>query len=344
MSWKNVKLGSVLKQYRIEHWVQNDKVYKQVSILNDGSVVLRGEKIGKEIGRKRQFVIDTDKYPKTLIFTRQLLLQGSIGIASSDVNGCIVTENMPMFSIEGIEIDFLTFFIKTELFKSQVRNLETSGTAQKSLHERQFLDLEIPLPTLKEQEKIIALCKLGKNNFEKINEEISQQRTHLQQLRQAILQEAVQGKLTQQNKDDEPADKLLQRIKAEKQKLIAAGKLKKEKELSPITKDEIPFELPKGWVWCRLENTSINIHYGFNASANSSKTEVKLLRITDIQDNKVNWEQVPGCIISEREFKTYSLDENDILIARTGGTIGKSYIVEDLSVSAVFASYLMRHI
>ena len=62
----------------------------------------------------------------------------------------------------------------------------------------------------------------------------------------------MQGKLTQQNKDDEPADKLLQRIKAEKQKLIATGKLKKEKELPPITENEIPFELPKGWVWCRL--------------------------------------------------------------------------------------------
>ncbi len=58
MSWKIVKLGKILKQYRIEHWVQNDKIYKQVSILNDGSVVLRGEKIGKDIGRKRQFIID----------------------------------------------------------------------------------------------------------------------------------------------------------------------------------------------------------------------------------------------------------------------------------------------
>ena len=65
MSWKIVKIGSVLKQYRIEHWAQINKMYKQVSILNDGSVVLRGEKIGKEIGRKRQFLVDTDKYPKT---------------------------------------------------------------------------------------------------------------------------------------------------------------------------------------------------------------------------------------------------------------------------------------
>jgi len=84
MSWKTVKISEVLKQYRIEHMVQNDKTYKQVSILNNGNVVLRGEKIGKEIGRKRQFIIDIQKYPNTLIFTRQLLLQGSIGLANQD--------------------------------------------------------------------------------------------------------------------------------------------------------------------------------------------------------------------------------------------------------------------
>lgn len=144
MNWKRVKLGKILKQYRIEHWVQNDKTYKQVSILNDGSVVLRGEKSGKEIGRKRQFIIDLDKYPNTLIFTRQLLLQGSIGMASDEVNKCIVTENMPMFSVKDIEPKYLFIFLKSELFKSQVRGLKTSGTAQKSLHERQFLELEIP--------------------------------------------------------------------------------------------------------------------------------------------------------------------------------------------------------
>ena len=123
MSWQKVKLKEVLKQYRVQHIVQDDIEYKQVSILNDGSVVLRGSKIGKEIGRKRQFKIDLKTYPNTLIFTRQLLLQGSIGIASDDVNDCIVTENMPMFSIQTdkIDRDFLMLFLKSEVFKSRIR-------------------------------------------------------------------------------------------------------------------------------------------------------------------------------------------------------------------------------
>ena len=71
-------------------------------------------------------------------------------------------------------------------------------------------------------------------------------------------------------------------------------------------------------------------------------TGIKFLRITDIQDNKVNWDTVPFCEIEEGKLKTYLLRNNDILIARTGGTIGKSFIVKDIKHNAVFASYLIR--
>ncbi|MDR1754833.1 MAG: restriction endonuclease subunit S, partial [Eubacterium sp.] len=71
-------------------------------------------------------------------------------------------------------------------------------------------------------------------------------------LPKAILQAAVQGKLVPQNPHDEPAVKLLERIRHEKAKLIKEGKIKKEKPLHPITADEIPYNLPQGWIWCRL--------------------------------------------------------------------------------------------
>lgn len=76
-------------------------------------------------------------------------------------------------------------------------------------------------------------------------------------LRKAILQAAVQGKLVPQNKNDEPASELLKRIQAEKIALIKNGKLKKEKPLPPIAEDEIPYDLPDGWVWCRLNESAI---------------------------------------------------------------------------------------
>ncbi|WPD75340.1 restriction endonuclease subunit S [Dickeya fangzhongdai] len=163
----------------------------------------------------------------------------------------------------------------------------------------------------------------------------------IKKLRELILELAVRGKLVPQDPNDEPASELLKRIAAEKAELVKQGKIKKQKSLPEISEDEKPFELPSGWEWVRLIDIMADIHYGYTASADETK-EIKLLRITDIQDDKVNWETVPGCDISEKMTEQYKLINNDIVIARTGGTVGKSYLVEDINVSSVFASYLIR--
>ena len=162
-----------------------------------------------------------------------------------------------------------------------------------------------------------------------------------QQLKASIIQLAIQGKLVPQIPEDEPASELLKRIKAEKDALVKAGKIKKEKPLPPISEDEISFDIPDSWEWVRLETVSLVIHYGFTASA-SNQGNAKLLRITDIQDNIVSWKDVPFCMVTQDELERYQLQNRDILIARTGGTIGKTYIVKGISGTAVFASYLIR--
>ena len=165
-----------------------------------------------------------------------------------------------------------------------------------------------------------------------------------QQLKNAILQEAIEGRLVPQDPNDEPASVLLNRIREEKKLLVKEGKLKKKDlEETPISEDEIPFEIPESWEWCRLFTLSKAIHYGYTASA-ASKGNSKLLRITDIQNDKVNWTTVPFCTIKEKELEIYQLHNRDILIARTGGTVGKTYIVRELNDVSVFASYLIRAI
>lgn len=94
-------------------------------------------------------------------------------------------------------------------------------------------------------------------------------------------------------------------------------------------------------MWCKLENITFNVHYGYTASAQETG-DVKLLRITDIDRNYVNWDSVPYCLINEDKLTNYILKNRDIVMARTGGTIGKSYIINNLNEKAVFASYLIR--
>jgi type I restriction enzyme S subunit len=163
-----------------------------------------------------------------------------------------------------------------------------------------------------------------------------------QQLKNAILQEAIEGRLVPQDPNDEPASALLARIRQEKEQLVKEGKLKKKDlVVKPISEDEIPFEIPESWEWVRLSTLSVAIHYGFTASA-APAGNAKLLRITDIQNDKVDWKSVPFCTTKENDLYTYQLKNRDILIARTGGTIGKTYIVRQLDEVAVFASYLIR--
>ena len=161
-------------------------------------------------------------------------------------------------------------------------------------------------------------------------------------LEQTLLQLAVRGLLVPQDPTDEPASVLLQKIRAEKDRLIAAGQIKKDKPLPPITDEEKPFELPLGWEWVRVGQISIRVQYGVTASADHTQSEPKFVRITDIQNDQVNWDIVPGMQGVTKDFSDHYLEPGDLLIARTGGTIGKSFLVSSVQFNAVFASYLIR--
>ena len=105
--------------------------------------------------------------------------------------------------------------------------------------------------------------------------------------------------------------------------------------------EEIPFEIPEGWEWERWGNISLSIQYGYNAPA-IERGDIKMVRISDIHDNIVKWSTVPFCHISPSEINTYLLKENDILFARTGGTVGKSFLVQSVPEPAIYAGYLIR--
>ena len=181
------------------------------------------------------------------------------------------------------------------------------------------------------------------------------------QLKNSILQWAIQGKLVPQDPNDEPASVLLERIREEKARLVKEKKIKKDKNESIIFRgddnsyyekflatgevkcidDEIPFEIPSGWEWERWGNISLSIQYGYNAPA-IERGDIKMVRISDIHDNIVKWSTVPLCHISPSEIDTYLLKENDILFARTGGTVGKSFLVQSVPEPAIYAGYLIR--
>ena len=108
-----------------------------------------------------------------------------------------------------------------------------------------------------------------------------------------------------------------------------------------LVKIDVPYSIPNGWCWIKSKQVLSNIQYGFNG-AGESKGKYKLLRITDIQNNSVNWDTLPYCNIDDAKAIDYQVHPDDIFIARTGGTIGKSFRLKEAKDNTVFAGYLIR--
>lgn len=105
--------------------------------------------------------------------------------------------------------------------------------------------------------------------------------------------------------------------------------------------ENMPFEIPDNWVWTTVNDISKSIIYGVSESA-KSEGKYKLLRITDIQNNKVDWETVPFTDFDDDKVASYILYDGDIVFARTGATVGKSYLIKGLNQKVIYASYLIR--
>jgi type I restriction enzyme S subunit len=178
-------------------------------------------------------------------------------------------------------------------------------------------------------------------------------------LRQKILDLAIRGKLIPQDPNDEPASVLIEKIRVEKEQLIKEKKIKRDKNESYIYRsdksyyekfadgttkcidEEIPFGIPESWEWCRLGSIAKNVLYGVSKSA-QTEGDYRLLRITDIQNNSVDWENVPFTTLPKEKVSEYLLEQHDILFARTGATVGKSYLVNEVNNNVIYASYLIR--
>ena len=230
-------------------------------------------------------------------------------------------------------VDFVFYFLK--YYQPYMEKLGSGSTNQTELSAGIVKSFLFPLPPLAEQKRIVA--KIEEllpyiDRYEQAWSKLEQFNSRFpDDMKKSLLQYAIQGKLVEQRPEEGTAEELFAQIQEEKKRLIAEKKIKKEKPLPEITDDEKPFDIPESWKWVRWGDLSESIQYGYNAPAQPTG-RIKMVRISDIQDGKVLWESVPFCNIKEDEIQNYLLKKNDILFARTGGTVGKSYLVKDLLI------------
>ena len=212
----------------------------------------------------------------------------------------------------------------------------------------------IPIPPLAEQKRIIA--KIEEllpyiDRYEKAWSSLEDFNKRFPvDMQKSILQTAIQGKLVEQRPEEGTGEELYQQIQAEKQKLIKAGTIKKEKPLPEITENEIPFDIPESWKWVRLGRigyTNIGLTYSPN---DISKAGTIVLRSSNIQDGKMDYEDIVCVNMDIPENK--KCKKGDILICARNGSkrlVGKAAIIDRDNMSfgafmAVFRSICNEYI
>lgn len=247
---------------------------------------------------------------------------------------------------------FLQCFFNSYLYWNQIVSLN-SGEFRPSINSKKLAALEMPLFSQHIQNLIVKLCQEEiseeyatiknttdkfKQSFEHIkaiHSEIAIQKETVSQLKQTVLQNAIQGKLTaewrKEHPAEEPASELLKRIKLEKQQMIASGKLKKEKPLEPIKPEEIPFEIPENWTWCRLGEIT---NYGSSSKAEPTdlNDEIWVLDLEDIEKstsrllNKVRF-------LQRKSLSTKSkFDVGDVLYSKLRPNLDKVIVADEAGV------------
>ena len=244
-----------------------------------------------------------------------------------------------------------------------------NGIAVPKLNQEHLNSILVPLPPLSEQEAIVAeLSKyaplldeyqLAYSEIKLLNDSFPER------LKKSILQEAVQGKLVPQDPSDEPAEALLERIRAEKQRLIKEGKIKKDKHESVIFRrdnshyekrgseevcidDEIPFEVPSSWALIRLDDIGIYRKGPFGSSLTKSMFVPKGADTVKVyeQKNAIQKDHTLGTYYITRQYyeskmKSFTVEPGDILVS-CAGTIGETYILPEQIELGIINQALMR--
>ena len=329
---KLTKIGDFLKRSKIPIDILDNEEYKRVTIrINHNGVSLRDTEFGKKIGTKKQFILKAGQFIVSKIDARY----GAFGIAPDEVNDAIITGNFWAYDVDfsKLNIEWFNQFTNSPDFYDLCERASTGITHRKYLNESFFLNYEIMLPSVEEQLIQIDKIKLQKISFGELTSELTHQLDLIKQLRQAFLREAMQGKLVKSTNTAATGKQLLEKIKAEKAQLIAEKKLKKEKELPAITDDEIPFEIPEHWDWCRLgEICAIKggkrVPNGYSLLKNP--TPYVYLRVSDMKNGTISDKDLH--YIDEDVYqgiKQYTISKDDIYMTIVGGTIGKCGLVPE---------------
>ena len=255
---------------------------------------------------------------------------------------------------------YIVYVLKSDYLQKKMIK-EAKGTALKRIILDQINSFLVPLPPLNEQKEIISQVKKNLTLIDSIDNDKSDLQTAIKQTKSKILDLAIHGKLVPQDSSDEPASVLLERLRAEKEAKIKAGELKRNKNDSYIYKsttdncyyekfngkeavcidDEIPFEIPNSWQWCKLNElgeTNIGLTYHPTDLVN---TGIPVLRSNNIQNDSLCLDDLAR--VQTKILENQFVSDGDILICARNGSqalVGKCTIIDKLPEKMAFGAFM----
>lgn len=233
------------------------------------------------------------------------------------------------FSPQYLDVFFLKELINSPLVQQQAQE-NTRGVGNKNWVLDDIRNTIVPLPPLEEQKRIVEAIEKFEpllSEYDKLEQQAEKLDGEIfDKLKKSILQYAIQGKLVPQDSSDEPASVLLSKIKAEKEKLIKEGKIKKEKPLPPITDSEKPFDIPDTWQWVRLAELG-ETQTGTTPSTDNIicfGNDIPFIKPADIYTDHIDYGNEGLSFEGSKHSRV--IDSNSIMMVCIGGSIGKFFI------------------
>ncbi len=325
--WHTTKISKFLKE-REGRYDPADKAVQYLKRLN--KIDFSGEIHLSDKNSKTDMIIVE---PGDLVISGINVSKGALAVYHGDEPiTATIHYSSYIFDESQIDIEYFKRFVKSQSFVQTLKE-QVKGGIKTEIKSKHFLPLEIKLPNIDEQKEIISFFKKVENEMAELGGEIDLQQGYLKKLLQQILQEAIEGKLTadwrKKNSKlisgENHASKLLEKIKAEKERLIKEGKIKKEKPLAPNPGDEKPYDLPEGWVWCRLGEISAKITDGTHHSPiNLASGKYKYITAKNIKNEGIDLTEITyvSSDVHKEIYMRCNPVKGDILYIKDGATTG----------------------
>ena len=350
-SWEWVRLGNISSYAETKQKVNATSADPSIwgldlEDIEKGGRLLEHKTVGERraVGDKTVFVKGDILYSKLRPYLLKILVAPDDGICTPEI--------VPFRVYGGIDPNYIVNYLKSPYVDNLINSI-TYGVKMPRVGTETMTSLLVPMPPLEEQRRIVEKIDGVASAISAYD--VAYQKTETlnsafpEALKKSILQEAVQGKLVPQDPSDEPAEALLERIRAEKQRLIKEGKIKKDKHESVIFRrdnshyekldgvercidDELPFEIPENWRWCRLKSI-VNVVSARRVHQSDWRSEgVPFYRAREIGKLADTGSVDNELFITEAlytEFASSGVPHPGDLMVTAVGTLGKTYIVKD---------------